>query len=206
MTRGTGFALLVAILALPGCAAPTRIVQEWQDPAYAGPAFRRVLVMGITADTTYRRVFEDEFAGQLSARGVEAVQSYRLIPEDNQASRDRIERAVREAGADGVFMARLLRVERRTEIVPGPPTGPYFPSMYGYYGYAWGGPLYMGYAAPPTVMQYTEAYVESCLFAARSEQPVWTAVSEIFAPSNARQDSADFSRTVIEALVARKLI
>jgi hypothetical protein len=64
----------------------------------------------------------------------------------------------------------------------------------------------MGYAAPPTVLQVDQAFVESRLFSVKSDQPVWTAQSEIFAPSNPQRDADDFSRTMIDALAARKLI
>jgi hypothetical protein len=35
---------------------------------------------------------------------------------------------------------------------------------------------------------------------------VWSAVSEIFAPSNPRQDSINYSRVVLDALAARRLL
>jgi len=195
---------LLAAVALAGCAGPTKILQQWQDPAYTGGPMNRVFVIGVTRESTVRRVFEDSFCAQLKARAVECVQSYTLVPEDGLAPRDRYEKAVREARADSVFIARVLRVEKRTEVVP---TGPVmFGGAYGYYGAAWGGPLYMGYAAPPAVFQYDEAFVESRLFSVKSDQPVWTAQSEIFAPSNPQKDSDDFARTMIEALAARKLL
>lgn len=196
--------LLVLAVALAGCAGPTRIVQQWQDPAYTGGAFKRVFVIGVTREATVRRVFEDAFCAQLKARGTECVQSYRLVPEDGVAPRERYDRAVREARADAVFITRVLRVERRTEVVPAGPA--YFGGAYGYYGAAWGGPLYMGYALPPAVLQYDEVYLESRLFAVTSDQPVWTAQSEVFAPRNPQQDSDDFARKMIEALAARKLL
>lgn len=196
--------VLVLVLAVAGCAGPTRIVQQWQDPAYTGGAFKRVFVIGVTRESTVRRVFEDAFCAQLKARGVDCIQSYTLVPEDGLAPRDRYDAAVREARADAVFISQVLRVERRTEVVPAGPT--VFGGAYGYYGSAWGGPLYMGYAMPPTVFQYNEVYVESRLFSVRSDQPVWTAQSEIFAPSNPQRDSEDFARTMIGALAARKLL
>ena len=195
---------LLAAVAFAGCAGPTKILQQWEDPAYAGGPMKRVFVIGVTREGTVRRVFEDAFCTQLRARAVECVQSYTLVPEDGLAPRDRYEKAVREARADSVFIGRVLRVEKRTEVVP---TGPVmFGGAYGYYGSAWGGPLYMGYAAPPAVFQYDEAFVESRLFSVTSDQPVWTAQSEIFAPSNPQKDSEDFARTMIEALAARKLL
>jgi hypothetical protein len=197
-------AIALAAAALAACAGPTRIVQEWQDPAFAGGAFKRVFVIGVTREATVRRVFEDAFCAQLKARAVECVQSYTLVPEDGIESRERYDGAVASARADGVFIARMLRVERRTEVIPVAPVG--FGGAYGFYGSAWGGPLFMGYAAPPPVIQVDQAFVESRLFAAKSDQPVWTAQSEIFAPANPQRDADDFSRTMIDALAARKLI
>jgi hypothetical protein len=195
--------LLVAV-ALAGCAGPTRIIQQWQDPTYAGGPFKRIFVIGITPDATVRRVFEDAFCVELKARGVECVQSYTLVPEDGVASRQRYDGAVAQARADGVFIARVLRVERRTEVIPTAPVP--FGGAYGFYGSAWGGPLFMGYAVPPTVLQIDQVFVESRLFAVKSDQPVWTAQSEVFAPSNPQRDSEHFARTMIEALAGRKLL
>ncbi len=86
---------LFAAVALAGCVGPTKIVQQWQDPAYTGGPMKRVLVIGITREGTVRRVFEDAFCTQLRARAVECVQSYTLVPEDGIAPRDRYDKAVR---------------------------------------------------------------------------------------------------------------
>ncbi len=196
--------ILLLALAVAGCAGPTRIVQQWQDPAFTGGAFRRVFVIGVTHDATVRRVFEDAFCAQLKARSVECIQSYTLVPEDGIAPRERYDGAVAQARADAVFITRVLRVDRRIELIPTAPMA--FGGAYGFYGSAWGGPLFMGYAAPPTVVQFDQAFVESRLFSVKSDQPVWTAQSEIFAPSNPQRDSDNFSRTMIDALAARKLI
>lgn len=196
--------ILLLVLALAGCAGPTRIVQQWQDPAFTGGSFGRVFVIGVTHDATVRRVFEDAFCAQLRARSVDCVQSYTLVPEDGIASRERYDGVVAQARADAVFITRVLRVDRRIEVIPTVPMT--FGGAYGFYGSAWGGPLFMGYAAPPAVVQFDQVFVESRLFSVKSDQPVWTAQSEIFAPSNPQRDADDFSRTMIDALAARKLI
>lgn len=196
--------ILLLALAVAACTGPTRIVQQWQDPAFGGGAFRRVFVIGVTHDATVRRVFEDAFCAQLKARGVDCVQSYTLVPEDGIATRARYDGAVVQSRADAVFITRMLRVDRRIQVIPTAPMT--FGGAYGFYGSAWGGPLFMGYAAPPAVVQIDQAFVESRLFSVTSDQPVWTAQSEIFAPSNPQRDADDFSRTMIDALAARKLI
>jgi hypothetical protein len=197
--------LSLAALALAACASQPRIVQQWSDPAFEAHGFRRVLVLGVTKDATLRRVFEDEFSASLRARGIEAIQAYTLVPEDGQADRPRIEQAVRATRADAVILTRVLRVERRTELVPMAPM-PAHPGFWGGYGAAWGGPLWPGYAQPPMVIQFDEVYVESQLWDVKTDRMVWSAVTEVFAPTNPREDSVSYSRVILDALAARGLI
>ena len=192
----------VLALGLAACASQPRIVEQWDDPGFKGGGFKRVLVLGVTRDGTVRRVFEDEFSAGLRARGVEAVPAYTVLPDDGRVERPKLEAAVRAAKADAVILTRVLRVEQRTEIVPSAPV-PAYPGFWGAYGAAWGGPLWV-YAQPPTVIQYNLVYVESQLWDVKSDRMVWSAVSELFAPSNPRQDSANYSRVILDALAARK--
>ena len=190
---------------LAACASIT-IVDQWQSPDFKGGPFKRILVVGITKEATVRRIFEDEFVGQLRARGTGAVASYTLIPEDGPVEQPRLERAVKESGGDAVLITRVVRVEHRTQVVPGTPAFPGFGrDIYGVYGTGWGG-VWTGYASPPAVFQYDEVKVETKLFDARTATLVWAAQSDVFAPTDARKDSADFAARIIGALAARKLI
>ena len=199
-------ALASVVLALLSACSSTTLVDQWQSPDFKGGPFKRILVVGITKEAVIRRVFEDEFVRQLRARGTDAVASYTLIPEDGQVERPRLERAVKEAGADGVIVTRVVKVEQKTQVVPGTPAFPGFGTdIYGFYGTGWGG-VWTGYASPPAVFQYEEVRAETKLFDARSAALVWAAQSDIFAPTDARKDSADFASRIIAALASRKLI
>lgn len=196
---------VIALLLLSACSATT-IVEQWQSPDFGGAPFKRILVVGVTSQATIRRIFEDEFVRQLRARDTDAVASYILIPEDGRVARPRLERAVKEAGADGVIVTRVVKVEQKTQVVPGTPAFPGFGTdIYGFYGTGWGG-VWTGYASPPAVFQYEEVRAETKLFDARSAALVWAAQSDIFAPTDARKDSADFASRIIAALASRKLI
>ena len=198
--------LALAALALLAACASTTIVDQWQSPGYSGGPFKRLLVVGVTKEAAVRRIFEDEFVRQLRARGTDAVASYTLIPEDGQADRPRLERAVKESRADAVVVTRVLRVEHRTQVVPGTPVFPGFGTdIYGHYGTGWGG-VWTGYASPPAVFQYDEVKAETKLFDARNAALVWAAQSAVFSPTDARRDSADFASRIIAALASRKLI
>ena len=198
--------VVLAALAFLAACASTTIVDQWQSPDFKGGPFKRVLVVGVTKEAAVRRIFEDEFVRQLRARGTDAVASYTLIPEDGQVDRPRLERAVKESRADSVIVTRVVKVEQRTQVVPGTPAFPGFGTdIYGFYGSGWGG-VWTGYASPPAVFQYDEVKVETKLFQAGDAGLVWAAQSEVFAPTDARKDSADFASRIIAALAARKLI
>ena len=77
------------------------------------------MVMGVSTQPSVRRVFEDEFVGELKAAGVGAVASYTVIPQDGKADEATLQQAVREADADGALTTRLVRIETKTQVTPG---------------------------------------------------------------------------------------
>jgi hypothetical protein len=103
--------LRVFILALTvtfgfnGCATATEIVNQWVNPDYGSPRFRRIMVVGVSKQPGIRRTFEDEFVAKLKAAGVDAVPSYFYIPEDGQVEEARLQEAVKRASADGIIIS-----------------------------------------------------------------------------------------------------
>ena len=70
-------ALTIAVaLSVAGCAASTKIVNQWTSPDYTSPRFKKIMVIGVTKQPSIRRTFEDEFVTKLKAAGVEALPSY----------------------------------------------------------------------------------------------------------------------------------
>lgn len=82
------FALLAAVAGwlVSGCAPATQLTNAWVDPAYKGPPFRNVLVLGVSRNEGERRTFEDEFAAKLRAVGVKAAPGYTVLPEEDRKS------------------------------------------------------------------------------------------------------------------------
>jgi hypothetical protein len=70
--------LLLALL-LAACAATT-VDGTWTRPETAGRRIEGpVLVVGVARDETVRRIYEDDMAAKLAARGIEAVRSYEVV-------------------------------------------------------------------------------------------------------------------------------
>jgi hypothetical protein len=197
--------LLAFFVLLGGGCASTTLTNVWRDPSYSGAAFGNVLVMGVSEETGVRRIFEDEFAAKLRSVGVVALPSYTFIPQDGPADRATLDAAVTKAGAQGVLVTRLLKVEHRTAYSPGSvravPAVGYYRNFHGYYSSTW-----VRYAPPPQRYGYEIVVLETNLWRAEKGDLVWSGMTESFAPSDVRRATREFADVIIKALREQKLI
>ena len=105
-------------LTLSGCSTATPIVSEWRNPAYAAGPFKRIMVGGPSGETSVRRTFEDEFVVQLRAAGIDALASYRYIPEDEGIDENNLKQAAQKARADAVLFPRSVKMEAEDQLRP----------------------------------------------------------------------------------------
>ncbi|MGH7824536.1 MAG: hypothetical protein ACREQ7_05095 [Candidatus Binatia bacterium] len=195
--------ILFAVLSLAGCATK-RIISQWSNPAYTPPSlsFKKIMVIGATDQAAIRRNFEDEFVSELKAAGVDAVPSYRYIPENGKVAEARLKEAVQESAAGAVIMTRLVRVEERTEVSPG-----YFDPfpafrLYGWYSSAW----YGGFYVPPRVYRYPVFFSETTLYDVVKDEVVWTGTMRTIDPENVNEAIENYVQTVIEALKEKNIL
>lgn len=149
--------IFLVVLILAGCAS-TSLTNQWSSPDFSGSPLKKLMVVGVSEQSGPRRIFEDGFADALRSAGVQAVPSYTVIPEDGQANQAVLEQAVRDVGADGVLITRLVSTDTKTRIEPSRVYGP-AGGFYGWYGSAWGG-VYQ----PARVYQYDIVTAETALF------------------------------------------
>lgn len=193
--------LAVAALALAGCASTT-LRDAWSDPDYRGPVFRRVLVLGVTNDVTTRRVFEDIMAQRVASTGVEAIPSYRYLPDEGKVPETELDRAVAASGADALLMSRVRQIDRRMDVYTtmvhgGAGLGSWGPGWYG---------MYAGWYPVTEVRQYDVAVVETTVFETATRRVVWSGVTETYSLRSVQQDAPAFSGVVVKALAERGLL
>ena len=189
---------IAVVLSVAGCAASTKIVNQWTSPDYTSPRFKKIMVIGVSKQASIRRTFEDEFVTKLKAAGVEALPSYLYIPEDGQVDESRLQAAVKQAGADAVIITRLVRVDKKSEVSP----GFYRPGPVGFYGgysAAW-----YGYYEPPRVYQYDVYISETSLY--DMNQLVWAGTAETTDTGDITKEIQGYVVAVIEALKNRNLL
>ena len=206
--RLAGVALLgAAVLALSGCAASTAINAQWINPQ-AGNRIpvKSVMVMDINRDSTARRIYEDAMVAQLGLRGVKAVQSYKMLPDDGPAEQKAIQAALSQVGAGAVLISRTISVSNEVRVSPGyvagPPWGFGWPGFYGYYQGYWSA----AYAFPPSVYTVQNVLVDTRLFDAKDYLLLWSGSSTTVPTSSMQQTIQDFAKTINETLAKDKII
>lgn len=206
--RLAGVALLAAaIVALTGCAATTELNAQWVNPQAANRLpVKSVMVMGISRDSTARRIYEDAMVAQLNARGVKAVQSYKSMPGDGPAEQQAIQAAVASAGADAVLISRTVSVSNEVRVSPGyvagPPWGFGWPGFYGYYHGYWSA----AYAFPPSVYTVQNVLVDTRLFDAKEYLLLWSGSSTTVPTGSMQQTIQDFAKAISATLANDKVI
>jgi hypothetical protein len=163
---------VVLVLVLAGACASTKFTSVYVDKGFAGPAFDKLLVVGLGASEGGRAVFENAVADKLAAQGVLGVASANVIVAIEDVSRANLERWVRTDGYDAVLVARLVDVKKETSYQP-----PTYTDFYGYWG------SYGSYVTSPGyVLETTTLLVETTLFDAATGKVVYSAQSETFQP------------------------
>jgi hypothetical protein len=200
MKHGLRWAWILAVLT-GACVSTTELVQVWRSPRYVDQEFKKVLVLGILSSPGKRRIFEDAFVEELRRRGVQAVRSYTLLPEDDQIERSRLEEVVVKNGFDAVLSARLLGVRQETEVSPGyvtavPAVG-FSRDFYGYYGAAW----YR--TTPPAIYQYNVVTVETSLYETKSWELLWSGTTRSVDPGAIDQEISGFTDAIMKGLLEK---
>lgn len=190
--------LLAGLALIFSACASTTLDMTWRDPTYEGRPFTKVMVIGSTDNPDNRRIFEDIVVSELKARGVEAVASYTLIPNEADLKRDKVVEAAKASGVDSVLSTRLVGVETKTAEVPGQSPAAGDVDLYRYYS-----PM-----EPQTTIRqdYQVANLESNLFDARTGKMVWWGRSQTFPTTNIGRVSRELGENVIKSLKSAKLL
>ena len=182
------------------CGTKTRISSQWLSPDYTGGAMHKILVVAVSETSLGRRTYEDRFADALSAHGVEAVSSYKLLPSDDRLSKAALQGVVQRENFDGVIVSRLLEVKEETTVVP--PSTYVVPSYggygYGYYGYYGGG---YDVVHSPGYTKTTEIVrLETKLWNAANSQLAWGITSETFDPKSTDDAISSVTKKLVKKL------
>jgi hypothetical protein len=195
LVNASAAALFGALFFLGGCAT-TRTVDTWKDPAFKGPAFKHVMVIGVSKSDANRRVYEDGFVRALQAAGSAGSASYPVMPESGAVSNERVAEAASKTQSDAVLVTRVLRVARNVDVRPGYAAPGFYGSGFrGWYGGTWA-------TIPPEVSQYDVLTIESTLWDMRTDKPVWSGTNEVTDPKSVGAATEELAKNLVGKMKA----
>jgi hypothetical protein len=179
-----------------GAGGSAEIADRWQQPTPPAQPYRTVFVIGVAQTDETRRLFEDGLVRQLQAQGVRGIPSYGALPRSD-VPRDEVVRAVRDSGADGVVVTRLLKREQHHKASFSPD---------GYSTHYSNASRSLASPQPPVVYKTEVVTLETRLFDAAREQMVWAASTELFDPRATEAQMARLARAIVNDLKKGGLI
>jgi len=206
--------LITVCLFLISSCATTSLMTVWKDDQYQGKV-QKVLVIGISKRDTVKRAFESEFVRQLKARGIDAVPSFRVLPSDKKLEKEQIDKKAKELNADAILLTRMVDQKTVKTYYPGetyvyPRGGPYGGRYRGpdyhrhYYGYYGRGYSYV--TTPGYEIENQVVYLETNLYDIKTENLVWSALSETFVEGAGQDVIRSFIGTIIKNMSGHGLV
>ena len=191
-----GFALLALIVA---CAsAPNPIVTTtWRDPNYSGPAFKKIFVVGLNAQSLKdQHGFENLMVYALQGTGVAAVPGWQYVATDHTPDRATIRAAIVQSGADAALLVRLSGFKTEGTVAVGSDV------------VVTGGPdMYVGWYEPAIVSDtYQAATIYTTLFDVKTARAVWTFNPATYNPATLQEDAPRYANDVSSLLRASGLL
>ena len=117
------FILFIATLA--GCTPKPAVTDLFIDEAYDGKQYGNVLVIGLAEKMTFKNLFEGQIVRQLKERGVEAVPSYIILPENKELTREIALSAIEKSTIDSVLITSLAGKSKKTVLYSTSDINPY---------------------------------------------------------------------------------
>ncbi|MFP4281633.1 MAG: hypothetical protein ACLFU2_03315 [Opitutales bacterium] len=189
-----------------GACSSTRMEETWTAPEVGSITFDKVLIIAAVPEGELRRTAEETIRDAVP-EGVEAVASYRHLPEANAlVDRAYVESAADDMRADGVVVlrpvARLPQLEESPDPVsPLPPLE--YRTFRDYYRDEW---ALTEFSAPLDLTQESLVAMEVNLYELPEGRLIWSGVTSSRSPDNLEELVAEVAEAVRARMVEQGLI
>jgi hypothetical protein len=202
---------MMALIVLAGISTAgfgsTKLAYSWRNSNAPSGPFKNIMVLALNGQAANRAQFEDVLTAAITKSGMQAVQSYSLIPRPNLTpiNMENLRNVVQGQGFDAVLVSRIVQYHKSVHEVQDPifPLEPYYATFYGYYG-AVSPMLY----APTYLQTEQKVQVETNLYATTTPEGVlvWTGTSDTVNPRNVNDAINAIAKLVDEQLLKQNLI
>jgi len=197
-TKHTQLVGLLSILVLFSCNTSTKITAHWADKDFEKGKIDKVLILGITAREAVRRTFEHDMAERLEYIGVTGLASSDIFPIDQKLDSNTFRLHFKSDEFDVVITSQLVSSDKEQHYQSGTPTYGAYGGYRGFYGNY--GSAYDTYYSPGYSYTTTTIKIETKVYDTKTEQMVWTAISDTFDPSNETDAIKSLNRKLVYEL------
>jgi hypothetical protein len=194
--------VLISLAVLP-LFANTNIVHRWVLTGVPMPKFTKVMVATVTENYLVRQSFEDKMKELLEKNGVQAVQSYMVLPPRNEMQPGELRQRIKESVLDGVIIVRPKDARKETQEVV--TSGIWMPPP-GYYGlYPYWNMAYSQYTVT-TTEENIVIRVEVNMYNVKDEKLVWSAETDTIYSKDFEKLGESYAKTLVKQLKKDKVI
>ncbi len=186
------FLFFLVVLSFSAC-SNTSFESTWQDPSASSINLRHKTVAAflISGNDAVRRDFESHLASELTARGIETLPGYEVLPNTDVTSRDAVLRKLRSTDADVAVFMRIVDRHQEVSFVPVDTWygGPYYDRFWWRHG-AFYGPRFAGPWPPYYDTGYfdvdTVVSVDTRVYSVPDSKLLWEGLSRTMNPSKVK--------------------
>lgn len=159
-----------------------KFTSTWTSPDSASVSFagKKVAAIAMTDDVSLRMSTEEALARELSARKIDAIASYRIIPGEELRNPDRARAWFQRDKVAGAVILRPVSTESSPRYAPSLWISSSYASLWEYYPTAWS----TVYVTERRVGTDFRVVVESLVYDVSSGKLVWGGVSEATNPKS----------------------
>jgi len=169
----TTLALAVATVASLSAAITFTSTFKSLDAGAVNLAGKKVAALVISNDDSLRVAGEESLVRALTARGMQAVATYRIAPKEELRKAETARPWFEKGGFEGVVAVRPISADTQQVYTPAMWVGTNYGTLWGYYGYGWSAVF-----VPGSRQKETTVVVETLVFSVPRNQILWGSVTE----------------------------
>ena len=203
------FLALLFVIFLSSC-AKTKFTKQWVSEDFNQQPYDDILVLVVADKMGNRKDAEDYIVEKLGEAGIDAMQSYDILPKTETIDAESVDKAIDGLQLDAVIVMFATGITEEEYFVPSRRFGvyagygydyPHYNSFYSYYPHAFTYVYIPGYDNTHYVVT-----LETTLFDLNTTKMIWSAQSNTFAPESVDDVIHSITMLTISELKKKNII
>ena len=193
----TFMTLLLAGTLAATLSAEIRFTSTWKsiDAGSVGFGGKKLAALVISKNDSLRVAGEESLVRELTARGLQAVASYRIAPKEELAKPETARPWFERAGIEGIVALRPVSVDTQRTYTPSTWISTSYSSLWSYYGYGWATVW-----VPGSTSVDTSVVLETTIYSVPGNQLLWAAVTQTTSSRNLQSFVEELVKRSVEVM------